>query len=745
MKGKLLTCVALLASVAVSDAAFAQAASQRAEASGNGLEEIVVTATRREENLMNVPVAVTALQADTLVKRQIVDVESLQRIAPSLTAAPFGDASSQLLSIRGQVAQDIVAAIDPAVGTYVDGVYLGRFTGGNMAFIDVERVEVLRGPQGTLFGRNTIGGAVSITPNHPTDRVEGMASVRFGNYDAVGLTGVLNLPVGEKVAVRFVGNHAKRDGFARSALTGAQLNDQDQDYARASLKADLGGSWDLLLSGDYFKSHTSGQWFTFLKAFPLGETLARVASGGTKTAAQFIDPFTKRPNSQTRGPFIARSWGGSAVIGGELGAVNVKSITAYRGVNRVLNNLDQDGTPFEMLQIYKNYSRQRQFSQEFQLYGKAIDDRLDWIVGAYYFKEKGRDEVTSHFVYPLGQNFTITDGTAHNRNLAVFGQVTFAITPQVEVVAGVRYARDTRRLDVNSRNATTTAAGTPGAIVSCGIAGQVQPNCLVALPKRSFDYVPFTVGVNFKPWERTLVYVKWSRGHRSGGYNTRGTTANTLLPFGPEKVDSYELGTKFELSDILRVSADVFQSDFKDIQILTNVDFGAGTVVAVSQNAGTARIRGLEFEAEAALGALRLGGSLALLDAKYRKLLPTVVGLVPGSSFTYTPKTSFTLSADYTIPAGGAEVVLHGDYAWRSRTWFAPVPPNDLLNQQPSYGLINGSITANVADHLTLSVFGKNLANKRYFNRTQSIPTLGFLSAYPGDPRTYGFSVTYRF
>ena len=122
-----------------------------------------------------------------------------------------------------------------------------------------------------------------------------------------------------------------------------------------------------------------------------------------------------------------------------------------------------------------------------------------------------------------------------------------------------------------------------------------------------------------------------------------------------------------------------------------------------------------------------------------------MVGLVPGSSFTYTPKTSFTLSADYTIPAGGSEVVLHGDYAWRSRTWFAPVPPNDLLNQQPSYGLINGSITANVADHLTLSVFGKNLANKRYFNRTQSIPTLGFLSAYPGDPRTYGFSVTYRF
>ncbi len=710
-----------------------------------GLEEIVVTATRREENLMDVPIAVTALQEDTLIRRQIVDVESLQRIAPSLSAAPFGDASSQLLAIRGQVAQDIVGAVDPAVGTYVDGVYLGRFTGGNMAFIDVARVEVLRGPQGTLFGRNTIGGAVSITPNLPNDKLEGSVSARYGNYNAWGLTGVLNVPISNSAAFRLVANYAKRDGFARSALTGAELNDQNQTFVRGALKADLGGGWDVMVSGDYYRSRTNGQWFTFIKAFPLAETLARAASGGTQTAAQFIDPFSRNPSSQTRGPFLARNWGGSIIVNGELGAVNVKSITAYRGVNRDLNNLDQDGSPFEMLQIYRNYSRQRQFSQELQLYGKAMDDRLDWIAGAYYFHETARDEVTSHFLYPLGQNFTITDGTARNTNFAVFGQVTFKIVPKLELVAGVRYAKDERQLDVNSRNTSTLPNGTPGPVVSCGIAGLTAPNCLVVLPKRSFDYVPFTIGLNFKPWDRTLVYVKWSRGHRSGGYNTRGTTADTLLPFGPEKVDSYELGAKFEVSDVLRVSADIFQSEFKDIQILTNVGFGPGTVVAISQNAGTARIRGLELEAEAVFGPLRLGGSLALLDAKYRELLPTVVGILPNSTFAYTPKTSFALSADYTIPAGGVEVVLHGDYAWRSLTWFAPVPPTDPLSQQGDFGLVNASITAKIADRLTVSVFGKNLADKRYFNRTNAIPTLGYMSAYPGDPRTYGVSVSYKF
>ena len=353
--------------------------------------------------------------------------------------------------------------------------------------------------------------------------------------------------------------------------------------------------------------------------------------------------------------------------------------------------------------------------------------------------------MTSHFLYPLGPNFTITDGTARNTNFAVFGQVTFAIMPKLEVVAGVRYAKDTRQLDVNSRNASTLANGTPGPVVSCGVAGLTAPNCLVVLPKKSFDYVPFTLGVNFKPWDKTLIYLKWSRGHRSGGYNTRGTTADTLLPFGPEKVDSYELGAKFEVSDVLRVSADVFQSEFKDIQILTNVGFGPGVVVAVSQNAGSARIKGLELEAEAALGRLRLGASLALLDAKYKTLLPTVVGILPNSTFTYTPTTSYTLSADYTLPAGNMEFVLHGDWAWRSRTWFAPVPPTDPLSKQEAYGLFNASLTATVDERFTVSVFGKNLANKRYWSRTNSIPTLGYMSAYLGDPRTYGVSLSYKF
>lgn len=706
------------------------------------LDEIIVTATRREESLLDVPVAVSAIQGETLQQRQITDVESLQRIAPGLSTAPFGDGTSPLLSIRGQVAQDIVASVDPAVGVYVDGVYLGRATGGNLSFIDVERVEVLRGPQGTLFGRNTIGGAISITPNHPTDRVEGQASLRFGSYDMVGLTGVLNLPISDGIAARIVGHHQQHDGYARSSLTGTPLSDQDLDYLRGSVKADLGGGWDVLVSGDYTNSRSSGQWFTLVKPLASGETLAKAVSGGTQTLAQYADAFDRTPASQTRGPQLSRNWGVSGIVSGEFGAASFKSITAYRKVHRDLDNLDQDGTPFELLQIASNDSRQHQFSQELQLYGKALNDKLDWIVGAYYFDETGSDTVAARFFYPLASNFNITDATAFNRNMAAYGQVTYSLADQFEVVGGIRYARDTRRLDLFSRSATTT----PAATLACAVRTAILPTCLVALPKKTFDYVPFSIGVNFKPWDKALLYAKWSRGFRSGGYNSRGATEQSLLPFGPERVDSYELGAKFEVAGILRVSGDVFQSEFDGIQILSQVDTGPGSgVVAINQNAGKARIRGLELETQLVLGNLNLSGALALTDYKYVKLAPNVIGLVQGSPLTYTPKTTFSVSADYAIPADFGEIVLHGDYGWRSRSFFAAVPPNDPAQQQASYGLLNASITLNAGEGLSLSAFGKNLTNEHYLNRTTGGASLGYISGYPGDPRTYGGSVTYRF
>lgn len=705
------------------------------------LSEIIVTAQRREENLQDVPVAVSAIGGEMLAQNQIGDVSSLQRLAPSLTVAPFGDATTPLLSIRGQVAQDIVASVDPAVGVYVDGVYLGRATGANLAFLDVERVEVLRGPQGTLFGRNTIGGAISITPNHPTDRFEGNITARYGNFDAYGLAGVVNLPLAEGIAARVVASHSQRDGFARSSVTGAQLNSENLEYVRASLKADLAPDWDLLLSGDFSDSRNSGQWITLINTYPIANTLAGIVSGGTQTADQYLDPFTRRPAVSTSGPFTSRNWGASAILSGGFGPVNVKSITAYREVRRGLDNFDQDGTPFDLLQIVFNDSRQHQFSQELQVYGKAIDDRLDWIGGAYYFTETGRDTVANRFLFPLNPAIGITDARATNRNFALYGQLTFALTDRLAAFAGIRYARDTRRLDIFSR----TATGSADNVIGCAVTTASLPDCLLALPTKTFEYAPFSLGLNYKPSDSSLLYAKWSRGFRSGGYNSRGSSADSLLPFDPEQVDSYEIGGKFEIARRIRINAAFYQSDFDKMQLLAGVGVSGAAVVAINQNAGRSRIRGMELEGEAAFGRLRLNGALAITDAKFRKLLPNVINLVLDSPIPFTPKTTFTLGADYSIPASFGEVMLHADYSWRSRTWFLASPPLEPVHRQDAYGLLSASVTARVGEALSLSVFGRNLTDKDYFTRTTGIPQAGYDSAYPGDPRTYGVSVRYDF
>jgi iron complex outermembrane receptor protein len=733
----------VLLSATVSALAITPAAAQTAAKSTTAvLEEIVVTATRREENIQNVPVAVTAVTAETLEQRQISNITGLQRLAPSLTTAPFGDATSPLVAIRGLAAQDITMAVDPAVGIYLDGIYLGRSTGGNLNLIDVGRVEVLRGPQGTLFGRNTIGGAISITPNHPTHRYEAEVTAEVGGYSRWGLKGMVNVPVNDQVAIRLAASHMQHDGYAKSSLTGAELNAENITYVRPSVSIDFNPSWNLLLAADYTISHNHGQWIDFEKSFPVADLVAKVASGGAVTStAQYVDPFTTTPPTQTKGPFNSENFGGSAILSGDLGFAQFRSFTSYRQVRRGLDNFDQDGIPFELLQLAYNNTHQHQFSQEFQLYGKALDKRLDWIVGAYYFQERGRDTVAVHADYPLAPNWSVTDGKATNRNVAIYGQLTYSITDQLSVVGGIRYARDTRQVTLFNR----TAGATPDLVLSCVVSTAVKPDCAVPLPKRSFHYFPFTVGVNYKPTETALLYAKWSRGFRSGGYNTRGTTEAALQPYDPERVDSYEAGAKVDFLKRFRLNAAAYTSRYKNIQILTAITTSSGLPIAFTQNAGRARIQGIELEGEAALGQLRLDSTLALTDAKYTKLLPGVQGLVINSPFALTPKTQWTMSADYTVPMSFGSIVLHGDYSWRSHIWFQPSPPNDPGVGQKGYGLFNASITGEVGEHVTLSLFGQNLGDKHYFQRTNSLASAGFLSDYPGDPRTWGVSARYRY
>src|SRR6218665_3664368 len=641
----------ILAGGCIPSLAAAQTASPSpAERQPAGLEDIVVTAQRREERLQDVAVWVRVITSAAVLRAQITDVVGIQRAAPNVNIKPFvGDPTDVHVAMRGVSFSDSNAAVDQPVGLYVDGVYVARGPGANFGMIDVERVEVLRGPQGTLFGRNTIGGAISITSRQPKDEFGGYVQGGAGNYDAYTLTGVVNLPVvKDKIALRFVGHHNERDGYARSAIDGRQLGSENVDFFRGSAKLNPSEDWEIVLQGDYTSSHSSPAWTTLVDPSALADAFEGIGSGGTQTAYQFIDPTTRRPAVRSQGGVSSESWGLVGTVTGQIGdSGTVKSITAYRSVARAIDNSDIDGTPFTIGTI--NWSRVTltQFSQELQFYGKAMDDRLDWITGAYFFTESGKDGSRGFFLYPFFvPTQQLQQGDVKNENYSLFSQLSYAITDKVRLTAGLRYSHDSRAATLHTTNLTGDVQ-----FVSCALAGASPPDCATPLPVKNYSYIPWTVGIDFKPRQDLLFYAKFSRGFRSGGFNLRASTPDLLIPFNPEKMEAYEAGMKGEFFDRhLRVNANFYYQDYSSIQLLRNMASPEGVASAIVQNVGKGRIYGVEGEVTASLGRLTLSGNFGTADSKYTSIEPGVAFRV-GESFPESPKFTGYVAADYTVPA----------------------------------------------------------------------------------------------
>jgi len=736
------------------------------------LEEVVVTATRREERLQDIPVAVTAIGGQALETQSIGSVGDLQRVVPSLTIQPFpGDNTSASITMRGLGTRDNLISIDPTVGTYLDGVYLGRATGGNLGMLDVARVEALRGPQGTLFGRNTIGGALSIVSNLPNQTREGLIGAGVGNYGLWYVEGVANVPISERLALRFAGRHSDRNGYAKSSVTGADLNAEESNFLRATLKFDATKDLQFIVGGDYSDTRNEGQWVTLLAVRPAGSFEREAALTGVVPR---IDAFDKRPAAITRGPFTASTWGVSGTAVWNAGPGTFKSISAYRSLVRDNRNNDLDGTPAVGINQFIGYADQKQFSQELQYYGESLEGRLDWIAGAYYFRESGVDLSRSSFLprltdfggagCPAGPGVldgcpaaqSITHGRAVNKSASGFAQLGFDITEQLKLTAGARYVEDRRALTLYSRGVVPSAPivvnfSEVADILSCTTTGSIRAeNCRSKVPSAKFHYVPFTVGLDYRPIQDLLTYVKFSRGYRAGGFNIRGTSSGALAPFEPEHADTTEIGLKSELFDrTLRLNLAAYHTSYKNIQLSAVIPapppaLTTSTVI----NAGEQRVNGVEWEATWRIGALTLASSGAYTDAKFTKLLPTVsaADVTLLSAVVGTPKWMATFAADYRVKMGDDTLSLHAGYDWRDDTAFANVPPRVASNIQKAYGLLNARISYEMNNGLELSAWGANLTNKKYLvGTTDQYNSLGYLPGFPGDPRTYGVGVRHNF
>jgi iron complex outermembrane receptor protein len=750
------------------------------------LEEVTVTAQRREERLQDIPISISAFSAAAIAKFGVSNVEQLANFAPNVrfdfTAPVSGASDASEIFIRGVGQADFALTTEAGVGTYVDGVYMSRSIGGVLDVLDIERMEILRGPQGTLFGRNTIGGAINIVSAKPTDEFGGTGELELGSSNRRYLRGTLNIPLSDSWKIRLTASSKEQDGYVHSLLvprspaaspvpvgselpgSGSQIDygNENRQAARLAAKYDPRSNWtaDIAVDTERVRENNAPAVLVGVTGGnnpalgPIVFFYNLVQAPGAKLAgfpnAQYscANFCTGNPNSTyATGPngTSINAWGSAVTLSWHpLSHLEAKSISAFHEESGFFNR-DADGSPLDITHT-SNYDYQhRQFSQEFQLNGSALEDRLKFSTGAYYFVETGSDPL----LVTLPSTFAtlnLDKSQVDNNSVAVYAQGTFAVTPQLSVTAGGRYTRDSKAFDTDQFLITGTST-----VVGDAVFGGAPPGTLIPLvPRNSHLSSKFTntsprVSVDYKVAADTLVYVSYNEGYKGGGFNLRYVApVPAVVPFAPEKVITWETGLKSEFFDRrLRANLALFATDYNDMQLTEYQELGAPLTV----NAGNSRIKGGELELVAApVEGLELSYNLGVLSAHYVSLvrnpalnLPPEVQITRGSKLQKTPPNENLLGADYHIQnliPGGA-VTLHADWRFTAHTY------NDAQNSiylyQGAYKIGNASITWTPSlAKWSLRAFVNNVTDVRYIVSGDSNYGIGFHEAEYNRPRAWG-------
>ncbi|MCG6120725.1 MAG: TonB-dependent receptor, partial [Blastomonas sp.] len=547
----------LSTSAVYAPAAFAQ--EQGAAEAGPVLDAIVVTARRREENLQETPVSVTAFSGAALAERQVVNIAEVGNFTPNLiidSASALGGSSSTISAfIRGVGQSDFNLTIDPGVGLYLDGVYISRSVGSLLDTVDLARVEVLRGPQGTLFGKNTIGGAIVLTSEQPGDVLAGRLEAATGSYGRHDLRGMINVPLGDGLSMRVTGSAQNRNGYYRRLQDGDRMGNRNSLSGRVQLAWEATDTLTFSLSADGTRVREQGKPLTLIAVNPVADFAGFwnfAVNGATCFTPPQGLPVPNRPpcyNSQwiTPNPRATNTtganfsdldlWGGALTIDWRLGLVNVKSITAYRDLSSAFFQ-DYDGSPLPIGETGNDY-RQTQFSQEFQLSGTAFDDRLKWLLGLYYLNEKGTD--INSLTFSVAD--FISGGRVENDSYAAFTQLGFAITDRLNLTVGARYTSETKRFAPDQFILSDRTGGTILALSQLFIpVGNPNGNLILPTVQASIKDKEFTpaVSLDYQLVDDVLVYASYSRGFKSGGFTQRVFPPEGVIPdFGPERVTAY--------------------------------------------------------------------------------------------------------------------------------------------------------------------------------------------------------------
>jgi len=712
--------------------AAAQQAEEEASPSSASIPDIIVTAQKRSENVQSVPLAITALSGDSLADRNISDVSGLAVSVPNMTFGSYGGTAR--ISIRGVGFDNIAQGHEGRVAYHMDGVYISRPSAILGTFYDVERVEVLRGPQGTLYGRNATGGSINVVTRAPTDYFEGYLRVGYGNYNALTSEGAVSGPIAEGARFRVAYTVENRDGYGKNVVTGNDIDDARRRGVRGTLSFDLGPSGMLDLSGDYYREDDANYGNHYLGAGNPAVTPSGFLLDGTipSDVHDIANDFAPINDRESYG-FVARTefdLGGGAAF---------KSISAYRHSDFLIKT-DFDATSAALTEVYY-YENSRQYSQELQISGTT--GRLQYIVGAYYFDEK----ISGGNFVPLNlqlfggpdtfvQGF-LGEGGIRTKAAAAFGQLDYDITDQLTLSLGGRYSWEKHK--VSDQLQLDLVRPYPPRLPSVDIYNRQD------VPTTDKSFTP-KIQVAYKPRSGLMLYASASKGFKSGGFDIGGGAP----AFEPETLWAYEGGMKGTFADgRVRINAAGFYYDYSNLQV-TKVEF---SVIRI-ENAASSVIYGAEAElAVIPIDGLQFDATPAWLHSKYKGFItenPSAPDPATdntdrsGNQLSQAPEFALGLGAQYSWDMADGQMKLRGEMNFQDRIYFTPFEekqasrkPNTKFNAFLNYEGNDWDVSLyvlNLTDKTTI-------ANALIGSAIAGSPLLGTLEP----PRTYGIKVGYRF
>lgn len=730
-----------------------------AYAQDSGRETVIVTAQKREQSLQEVPIAVTALDDAFIESRGVTSIESLTALSPGLTIqrAPNNKTAAQI-SIRGGVTINPALTWEPTVGIYRDGVYIGKTQGSIFDVVDLERVEVLRGPQGSLYGRNTLAGAINLVTKKPTGEFGGSAEISYGNYDYKMAKATVDLPQAGPFKIKAAGMIEERDGlvdvvdnpFPAVTTAGARSTDEldniDRKAALVSVQFDPTDQLTVDYSFDYSDADQKPQFAQIIRVLPgnIFDPASPFYAGGLVGGQYFGFPLDLYVNAERQDTasidfetFERSTVQGHALTATyDLGGAEIKSITGYRELEWE-DSLDLDGSPLPLAHT-ERYSDYESFSQEVQITGEARG--VNYVGGVYYFSDEGNTENPQFFfggasVFDSQYNF-------ETEAWAAYGQVDVPLGERVTLTGGLRYTTE----DKSIGRRLISLSPTPVTFVPGGTSAE-----------ETFDRLTPTVILAYQANPDVNLYVKYAEGYKSGGFNGEASTpAELQRPYDEETIQSIEAGLKSVLlGGDLTLNTAVFYNQHQDMQL--SVFTAQNAASSDIRNAGEANMFGFEIEATARPSdRITVTANYAYLDPEYDEFIDAGVDVADDRAFPHAPEHTLSLIGDVNIADGprgrldaSADLQYVSEYFTYPYTLDRTQPQNAFGSQADARGVLNArlawsEIPVGQSDtKLEVSVWGRNITDEEYLANFIDFGAGfgGLTNGYFGDPRTYGVTL----